>query len=172
MDEIIISEYNTQWPGAFLQEKEILEKKLSTENVLTIEHFGSTAIPGLPAKPIIDIIIAVPSVAAVRRQFVSKLSKIDYVFWADNPETDKLFFVKGMPPYGKVRTHHVHVVEKPSDLQQRLKFRDYLIMDDAERDAYACLKRELAVRHANDREAYTAAKSAFVTRILKLADKH
>ena len=172
MDEIKIVEYKADWPCNFLREKCILEKLLAPEYILAIEHFGSTAIPGLAAKPIIDILIAVPSVELASKHLISKLTEIDYVFWAENPEKDKLFFVKGMPPYGEVRTHHVHVVETLSAMEQRLKFRDYLISNIDERDSYATLKRKLAAEHSGDREAYTDAKSSFVSRILKLAENN
>jgi len=86
MDDVEVVEYDSNWPLLFGQEKDLLLETLSTENVLAIEHFGSTAIPGLAAKPIIDILIAVPSVDTARDHFVSKLKKIEYVFWPDNPK--------------------------------------------------------------------------------------
>jgi len=120
----------------------------------------------MPAKPIIDILIAVRSLAAAREAFLQPLEDLDYVFWADNPKTDRLFFVKGMPPYGERRTHHVHVVEPSAEPWQRLAFRDYLIAHPEDARRYADLKRSLAVTHRADREAYTDAKAAFVTDIM------
>ena len=169
MDDVEVVEYDSRWPLLFDREKDLLLNTLSSEFVLAIEHFGSTAIPGLSAKPIIDILIAVPSVDTARDHFVSKLKKIEYVFWPDNPKEDRLFFVKGMPPFGEVRTHHVHVAERPSEMWSRLNFRDFLIENEAERDRYAVLKTELASQYSNNREAYTAAKDDFVARIMRLA---
>ena len=169
MDDIQISAYDESWPDAFLNEKAEISKALNDHEVLAIEHFGSTAIPGLAAKPIIDILVAVPALADARRSFVPILQGLEYVFWEDNPKTDRLFFVKGMPPYGERRTHHLHVAERPSEMWSRLKFRDYLRTHDDERDAYAGLKWDLAAKYSNDREAYTAAKSEFVARIMRLA---
>lgn len=170
MDEVEISEYNPKWPELFLVEKSAIATALSGQDILAIEHFGSTAIPGLAAKPVIDILIAVPSVSHARQTFVPLLKSLDYVFWAENPNTDRLFFVKGMPPFGERRTHHVHVAQKPSEMWSRLKFRDYLRLHDDERTAYAQLKRGLSQKYSADREAYTAAKSEFVARVMLLAE--
>ncbi len=93
-------EADPNWPRLFDEEKTVLLAALGGEDVLAIEHFGSTAIAALAAKPIIDILIAVPSVATAKSRFVSKLRPHGYVFWHDNPKRDRLFFVKGMPPFG------------------------------------------------------------------------
>jgi len=170
MDDVKVVEYDRNWPLLFQQERALLLNTLGIENVDDIEHFGSTAIPGLAAKPIIDILIAVPSVDSAKDSFVSKLKTIGYEFWPDNPKKDRLFFVKGMPPFGEKRTHHVHVTERPSELWSRLKFRDYLIEHHAERDQYAALKTTLASQYRDDREAYTASKNDFVVCIMRLAE--
>ncbi|MEM7020510.1 MAG: GrpB family protein [Pseudomonadota bacterium] len=169
MDDIEVVEYDEAWPRLFEQEKRLLTKTLAGEEILEVAHFGSTAIPGLAAKPIIDILIAVPSVDIAKERFVSKLRAIDYVFWPDNPKHDRLFFVKGMPPFGDKRTHHVHVAERPSEMWSRLLFRDYLIEHAYEREAYANLKKGLASKFKDDREAYTRAKDNFVARIMQLS---
>ncbi len=168
-DDIELVEADPKWPALFEQEKVRLLQALNGEELLEIEHFGSTAIPRLAAKPIIDILIAVPCVDVAKERFVYKLKQLEYVFWPDNPKRDRLFFVKGMPPFGKRRTHHVHVAERPSDMWSRLKFRDYLCDNEIERENYAALKRSLATQFDNDREAYTAAKNEFVERIMQLA---
>ena len=105
------------------------------------EHFGSTAIPGLSAKPIIDILIAVRSLAAAQATFVEALRKLDYVYWADNPKKDRMFFVKGMPPFGSKRSHHVHATEPHGEMWQRLAFRDYLRAHPEEAETYERLKK-------------------------------
>ena len=168
-DDIQISDYDPAWPALFDAEKRSLEKILPSDQILAIEHFGSTAIPNLPAKPIIDILVAVLDVKTARQTLVPLLTGLDYVFWADNPKTDRLFFVKGMPPYGERRTHHLHVCERPSEQWDRLLFRDYLKSHpDAARD-YAELKFKLAREHQHDREAYTDAKGTFVDDIMARA---
>jgi GrpB-like predicted nucleotidyltransferase (UPF0157 family) len=169
LDDVELVEADPNWPKLFDEEKTVLLAALGGEDVLAIELFGSTAIPALAAKPIIDILIAVPSVDTARSRFVSKLKPHGYVFWHDNPKRDRLFFVKGMPPCGNKRTHHVHVAERPSEMWSRLKFRDYLRENAIERDNYAALKKSLAAEHGSDREAYTTAKAEFVARIMQLA---
>jgi GrpB-like predicted nucleotidyltransferase (UPF0157 family) len=169
MDAIEIVDYDPRWPGLFAAEAGRLRTTLDPSLILGLEHFGSTAIPGLAAKPIVDILIAVPSIAAARAAFVAPLRTLDYVFWADNPRTDRLFFVKGMPPYGERRTHHVHVTEPGGEMWQRLPFRDYLRTHPQDAARYARLKRELAQRYRHDREAYTDAKAAFVAEIMARA---
>jgi len=169
MDDIEILPYDPGWPERFQAERLQLREALSAETILAIEHFGSTAIPAMPAKPIIDILIAVPSVAAARLSFPAILDAFGYDFWADNPKRDRLFFVKNMPPRGKQRTHHVHICERTSEMWDRLAFRDYLRANPAEAAAYASLKRRLAETYGNDREAYTQVKTAFVARIMRAA---
>jgi GrpB-like predicted nucleotidyltransferase (UPF0157 family) len=156
----------------FAAEAARLRSALDPRLVLGLEHFGSTAIPGMAAKPIIDILIAVRSLAAARMTFVEPLEELGYVFWADNPKTDRLFFVKGMPPYGMRRTHHVHVVEPTAEPWLRLGFRDYLIGHPEEAARYAALKRHLAAAHRTNREAYTDAKSAFVVEIMAKVERN
>lgn len=169
MDDIEIAAYDPNWPALFEHEATRLRAALSDEPITGLEHFGSTAIAGLAAKPIIDILIAVPSLAAARARFPEKLKALDYVFWPDNPKTDRLFFVKGMPPFGERRTHHVHVTEPTGELWQRLAFRDYLREHPDEVLRYEALKRKLAAEHKTDREAYTAAKSDYVAEVLRKA---
>jgi len=132
---------------------------------------GSTAIPGIVAKPIIDILVAVRSVNDARSRAVVPMEALGYAYWADNPKRDRLFFVKGLPPSAPHRTHHVHMTEQDSEMWRRLLFRDYLRDHPDEAARYAALKRDLAARHRADREAYAAAKSAYVDRIMSKAER-
>jgi GrpB-like predicted nucleotidyltransferase (UPF0157 family) len=171
MDEIELADYDPRWPALFEQEAVRLRTALDPSLIVGLEHFGSTAIPGLAAKPVIDILIAVRSLPDARASFVEPLRTLDYVFWAENPKLDRMFFVRGMPPFGERRTHHVHVTEPDGELWQRLAFRDYL-RDHAEEAAiYQRLKRQLAAEHQTDREAYTGAKSAYVEAVMRKAAK-
>jgi len=126
MDEVEIVDYDPRWSLLFDEEAERLRKVLDPSLIVGLEHFGSTAISGLSAKPIIDILIAVRSLAVAQATFVDALQSLDYVYWADNPKKDRMFFVKGMPPFGAKRSHHVHVTEPNGEMWQRLAFRDYL----------------------------------------------
>jgi GrpB-like predicted nucleotidyltransferase (UPF0157 family) len=162
MDEVEIVNYDPRWPLLFNEEAKRLRAVLDPSLIVGLEHFGSTAISGLPAKPIIDILIAVRSLAAAQATFVEALRNLDYVYWADNPKKDRMFFVKGMPPFGSKRSHHMHVTEPDGEMWRRLAFRDYLRAHPEEAETYERLKRRLAAEHQTDREAYTDAKSAYV----------
>jgi GrpB-like predicted nucleotidyltransferase (UPF0157 family) len=169
MDEVEIVDYDSRWPLLFDEEAKRLRAVLDPSLIVALEHFGSTAIPGLSAKPIIDILIAVRSLAAAEATFVEALRKLDYVYWADNPKKDRLFFVKGMPPFGSKRSHHVHVTEPQGEMWQRLAFRDYLRAHPEEAETYERLKKRLVAEHQTDREAYTDAKSAYVAGVMRKA---
>jgi GrpB-like predicted nucleotidyltransferase (UPF0157 family) len=167
MDEVELVPYDPRWPLLFDEEAKRLRAALDPCLIVGLEHFGSTAIPGLSAKPIIDILIAVSSLAAAQASFVEALRSLDYVYWPDNPNKDRMFFVKGMPPFGVKRSHHVHVTEPHGEMWQRLAFRDYLRAHREEAATYERLKRRLAAKHRTDREAYTEAKSAYVEEVMR-----
>ena len=171
MDEIEIVDYDPRWPLLFDQEAKRLRAALDPSLIVGLEHFGSTAVPDLSAKPIIDILIAVRSLAEVQASFVESLKNLDYVYWADNPSKDRMFFVKGMPPFGSRRSHHVHVTEPDGEMWRRLAFRDYLRAHPEEARTYERLKRRLAAEHPTDRETYTDAKSAYVETVMQKAMK-
>jgi GrpB-like predicted nucleotidyltransferase (UPF0157 family) len=162
MDEIGIVDYDPRWPQLFDEEAKRLRATLDPSLITGLEHFGSTAVPNLPAKPVIDILIAVRSLPEARASLVESLRKLDYVWWAENPKTDRMFFVKGMPPFGSKRTHHVHVTETDGEMWRRLAFRDWLRAHPEQARSYGELKRRLAAEHPTDREAYTDAKAAFI----------
>jgi GrpB-like predicted nucleotidyltransferase (UPF0157 family) len=171
MDEVEIADYDPRWPALFDEEAKRLRATLDPSLIVGLEHFGSTAIPCLAAKPIIDILIAVRSLAEAQASFVEALRNLDYVYWADNPKKDRMFFVKGMPPFGSRRSHHVHVTEAHGEMWQRLAFRDYLRAHSEEAGIYAQLKRRLATEYPADREAYTDAKSAYIESVMRKAIK-
>jgi len=97
------------------------------------------------------------------------LQKLGYEFWADNPaDIERMFFAKGMPPYGDKRTHHVHIFELSSHhWKDKIAFRDYLLKHADAASAYEDLKNKLASEYAYDREKYTDEKAIFVNEILK-----
>jgi GrpB-like predicted nucleotidyltransferase (UPF0157 family) len=169
MDEVEVVNYDPRWPTLFDEEAKRLRAALDPSLISGLEHFGSTAVPGLSAKPIIDILIAVRSLADAQTSFVEALRKLDYVYWAENPKKDRMFFVKGMPPFGSRRSHHVHVTETHGEMWQRLAFRNYLRAHPGEAEIYEQLKRRLATEHQTDREAYTDAKSAYIESVMRKA---
>ncbi len=163
-DRIVVESYSANWPTAFQQEARAIRDVIAADSDIRLEHFGSTAVPGLAAKPIIDILLIAPD----RSQwplFIDPLASLGYVYWADNPNRNRMFFVKGMPPFGQGRSHHVHV-RTPEDAQAALMFCDYLCAHPEMATRYATLKRSLAAAHATDREGYTAAKGEFVQAVL------
>jgi GrpB-like predicted nucleotidyltransferase (UPF0157 family)/ribosomal protein S18 acetylase RimI-like enzyme len=169
-DNIELVDYCSEWPKKAAAEIAHLRKILPGENILEYEHVGGTAVPGLIAKPIIDIQIAVKSLEIAKEELIKPLEADHYAYWYDNPDQDRMFFVKGLPPIGQGRTHHVHIVGMacPQWLDKIL-FRDYLIAHPDIAQEYAALKRELAGLHTQDREKYTDAKTEFIMRILDLA---
>ncbi len=177
MDEIALVEYDPRWPELFAVEAARIRAALGEGMVVAVEHFGSTAVPGLSAKPVIDILVGVRSVAEARAQAVPALESLGYAFWYDNPNPAHLFFVRGLPPNGP-RTHHVHMIE-PETFRDpkndgflfwdRLLFRDYLRAHPDEARRYEAVKRDLAARFPDDREAYTDGKTGYVSGVMQKA---
>jgi len=167
-DEIVLVPYDPRWPALFEVEAEAIRSALSVLFPVTVDPIGSTAVPGMAAKPILDILLGLPDFEQGRR-IIPHLENLGYGFWRDNPEKDHLFFVKGRPPQGIRRTHHVHVFRDPARSREHLLFRDYLRAHPEEARRYEALKRDLAGRYPDDREAYTNAKSGFIQGILKNA---
>ena len=161
-EKVEIVPYDPEWPAQFEAEKRRIEGVLG-DLAIEVHHMGSTAIPGLAAKPIIDIMIVVRKLDAA--QCIAPLKELGYTF-VDHPENvDRRFFRKGHHP----RTHHVHIVEQNSQaLKEHLAFRDALRNDPQLRDQYAALKYDLAERHQNDRAQYTESKTEFVKRVVEL----
>ena len=168
MDEIEIVEYNADWVNMFVQEAESIRKALGKDLIAEIQHIGSTAVPGLAAKPVIDIMVGLRYFSDGKK-IIKPLEDLGYVYWAENPNPEKMFFVKGMPPYGEKRTHHVHVVEINGEFWQRRLFRDYLRIHPEEARRYQKLKQDLAVQFHDDREAYTQGKSNYVREVMEKA---
>ncbi|KAB2348289.1 GrpB family protein [Actinomadura rudentiformis] len=131
---------------------------------IAVEHVGSTSVPGLPAKPIVDIAVGLAAGAQLV-DVVDAVTALGYEFRGDKgEEIGRLFVLEPRPHY---RVAHVHAV-RHGGLQWReyLAFRDRLGSDSAAHRAYAQLKRQLAVKYADDRQAYTAAKTSLVRELL------
>ena len=168
MDEIIIVESDCRWVKLFEQEAALLKEVLNNNLVTRIEHFGSTAVPNLAAKPIIDLLVGVKSLKQAKHTAIAPLESLGYAYWQDNPDPQRMFFVKGLPP-NSPRTHHIHMVEPNSVLWERLLFRDYLRQHPDEANRYARLKQQLALRFTCDREAYTRGKSEYIKSVMDKA---
>lgn len=163
-DRVELSAPDPSWVQQYEVEAAALRTVIPPVSGLRFEHFGSTSIPGIRAKRIIDIMVIHPE-PALWPDLVDVIASLSYVYWAKNPRKDRMFFVKGMPPFGLRRTHHVHV-RLPTDAIAELSFRDLLRTDPSTARAYERLKEELAQRYSNDRDAYTEGKAEFVARVL------
>lgn len=160
-----IVEYDPGWPALFDAERLLLQAALAPWLAGPVEHIGSTAVPGLPAKPVIDIMAPVRSLADSTAA-IAALGTLDYLYAPYKPE-QMHWFCKPSPAR---RTHHLHLVPLGSALwRQRLAFRDALRGSAELAAGYAALKRQLALRYRHDREAYTEAKGPFIAEVLARA---
>ena len=154
--------YDERWPQLFEVEVNVLRKNLGTE-ILDVAHIGSTAIPGLDAKPVLDLMLALPSLRAPASLFTT-LCELGHEHRPRDTVADRLFFAKGP---AECRTHNLSACERGSRFWRvHIQFRDRLRPDPSAARAYVELKRELARRFPIDRLAYTNGKEAFVERII------
>jgi GrpB-like predicted nucleotidyltransferase (UPF0157 family) len=165
---IIISDPDPDWIIFFHSEKAKIETKLGKNNIVRIEHIGSTAIPGLKAKPTIDILLEVPD-NIDKNEIIDKLTSFNY-HYIPRPENPAphMMFVKGYTSDGfKGQTYHIHV-RYHGDWDE-LYFRDYLKLNPTIAKEYVELKIRLANEYRNDRDAYTDKKTDFVKHVMKIA---
>ena len=176
-EDVGIVPYDSRWCDLFRQEAEHLRACLPTRFVRRIEHFGSTAVPGLAAKPVVDMLVEVSSLRAARTEIAPILECQGYdYFWrptfGDDVPPWCAFFIKRIE--NGIRTHHIHMVTRRRTFQEhwdRLLFRDYLIAHPQTARDYEQLKNELAAAHPNDRVAYTSGKTVFISRVMAMATK-
>lgn len=162
--KVEIAEYDALWPILFRERGERLREALANV-ALRIDHIGSTSIPGLAAKPIIDIQISVVGFEPLAA-FRDPLIAAGYVFRADNIDRTKRYCREA----SGTRREHVHVRTAGSWGEQfALLFRDYMSAHTDEAAQYACLKRDLAERYRKDRHAYTEAKNPFIWGVMQRA---
>jgi GrpB-like predicted nucleotidyltransferase (UPF0157 family) len=171
-EDVSIAEYNPAWPEMFEQEKQHLLACLPPGLLGRIEHFGSTAVPGLAAKPIVDMLVEVVSLEQAQSVIAPILESQGYDYfwrptWGDDGPPFYAWFIK-RDAAGQ-RTHHIHMVEKDFEHWERLLFRDYLREYPSVAKEYEQLKLQLAAQHPNDRVAYTKGKTEFITRITQAA---
>ena len=163
-EKVELVPYDPAWPRAFEAERSRLLSGLPGTFV-AIEHIGSTAIPGMSAKPIVDILAGVESLAVVDA-LTEQLSKVGYTTSAEFNASlsDRKWFMRWAN--GR-RTHHLHVVIHGSGIwRERLACRDLLRVDPQAAARYERLKARVAAEHRDDREGYTDAKADFVRSIV------
>lgn len=171
-EEVSIAPYDPAWPGMFEEEKQHLLECLPQDLIRRIEHFGSTAVPGLRAKPIVDMLVEVSSLEETKAKVAPLLEAEGYdYFWRPSHGDDGppfyAWFIKRNSD--GIRTHHIHMVESDFEHWDRLLFRDYLIENPETAKEYEALKMRLARDYPNDREAYTNGKTEFVVRLTEIA---
>ncbi len=162
--------YDPRWPVRFDEERARIEGVVGRWLIGT-EHIGSTAVPGLDAKPVIDLMVGLGSMSYAYR-CVEPLINLGYSYWKEGVQPHHRLFAKFVDAEWTARTHNLHLVEAESWYwKERSLFRDYLRADPATAREYARLKHELAGRFRDDREAYTAAKKEFVAAVVRKAKK-
>ena len=164
---IIVKEYDANYPSMFEKEKEQLVPSLK-DNLVDVFHIGSTAVPGLSSKPIIDIMISVNSLEKVDEK-KNEFKEIGYEYLGEYGIKGRRYLRKG----GDERTHQVHIFHKDdtNNLKRHLAFRDFLIAHKDIADKYGKLKRELAIKYSYDIDKYCDGKEDFVKDIEKVALK-
>jgi GrpB-like predicted nucleotidyltransferase (UPF0157 family) len=163
-EEVALVPHEPSWSAAFQLERQHLLRFASSQ-FADIQHFGSTAIPGIPAKPIIDILAGVASME-IADSLAAPLLQFGYVTSAEFNASliDRRWYMRHA--FGR-RTHHLHIVIFGSPAwRRRLVFRDALRSNTKLAGEYATLKIHLASQHAADREAYTNAKTEFVLAVV------
>ena len=164
-DKVILSPHRNAWARLFEEEKGRLNKAIGT-GVLDIQHVGSTSVPGLKAKPILDIGVAVENFEEAFT-LVSHVEGLGYTYRGERGVARRHLFVKGPP---ENRTHHLHMLEAMSgDWRTLLRFRDQLRIHPATAAAYQTLKEDLATKFGTNRKAYTDGKHDFIQKALREA---
>jgi|SRR5271166_588141 len=165
-DQVIeIVDYDPAWADSFVEQQTRLSAVLAPWLASPVEHIGATAVPGLRAKPIVDILAPVRSLSAAEAA-LPDLAKEGWLFWSDDPNRHyRLWFLRPRPAS---RTHHLQLIEHDHpDAKALIAFRDALRKDGSLRADYATLKGRLAVQYRFDRNAYSNAKANFVRSALR-----
>ncbi len=164
MSAVELVPYSAAWPAAFQAIEGELRAAFAPARV-AIEHIGSTAVDGLVAKPVIDVLLGAGSLEAVEQR-IDALAALGYAYRpaCEQQIPERRYFVRSRA--GELRVHLHAVVQDAPLWRSHLAFRDALREDPALRAAYQTLKRRLASEHADDKARYTAAKAPFVQRVL------
>lgn len=166
---VALAAYDPAWPAAFEAERARL-MSLLPDRFVAIEHIGSTAVPGLVAKPLIDLLAGVPTMADA----IAVNEVMDRIGYTTSPAMNASLATRQwfMRQFGGQRTHHLHVVVHDSvEWTKRIAFRDRLRAEPELRAGYLALKEDLARRFGDDRDSYTEGKNAFITAASEPRDK-
>jgi GrpB-like predicted nucleotidyltransferase (UPF0157 family) len=161
---LVITDYNPEWPRMYEKEKTLILQSIG-HIIADIEHIGSTSVPGLGAKPIVDIMIGLHRLDDAA-ECIPRLEAIGHTYHPEFEDQvpERRFFRKGPD---EARTHHIHMVERSSSFwADRIVFRDYMRTHEEDAMLYLLMKKELAVRFGSNRRGYSDAKASFVAAIL------
>jgi GrpB-like predicted nucleotidyltransferase (UPF0157 family) len=166
-DTVRLAPYEPEWARLYEAERARLQAAVG-EHVLDIQHVGSTAIPGIVAKPILDIAAAVRSFEAAF-VCIEPIVALGYEYYGENGIPRRHYFVRRDPVSGQTIIHlHMNELGGP-DWENQILFRDYMLAHPGTAAQYTALKRDLAAQYPHDREAYTDAKAPFIEHVLRLA---
>ncbi len=162
---VVVVDYQPQWPEEFLKESKYIQTILG-DNCVAIYHIGSTSVPGLAAKPIIDMMPLVKDLTLVDGQAFA-FEEIGYEYLGEFGIKGRRYLRKG----GDVRTHQIHIFEQSDtyNTSRHLAFRNYLRTHEKEREEYARLKKSLAEKFPYDIQSYCDGKDAFIKELEKKA---
>jgi GrpB-like predicted nucleotidyltransferase (UPF0157 family) len=169
-DIVLLSPYRKEWPKLYEEEEKML-REAGGNIIIDIQHVGSTSVPGLISKPIIDIAVAVKTLKAGEK-CIEPFTKLGYKYKLDSVTEGTIhhYFSKG--GYYN-RTHHIHLEEWKSKLwYNHILFRDYLIKHNDVMKEYAELKLQLAEKFPDDRKSYRAGKDKFIESVIEKAKKY
>ena len=165
---VILSEHKPIWKVKYLEEKALLENVVGKENIVRMNHYGSTSVPDLVAKPTIDILLEIKENCDIEN-LIKAMTSNDYIYCEQpNNPAPHMMFMKGYTPQGfQGQAFHVHVRYRGD--WDELYFRDYLIEHPEIANKYGELKIELRKEYEHDRDGYTQAKTGFIKMVTKLA---
>ena len=163
-----LKKHNPDWIKLFEKEKKMLFKKFPNV-ILEVSHGGSTSIPNIPAKPIIDMFVAVKSLKGTDK-IRKYLEKLNYEYRGKEGVMGRILYVKHIKGKTEIRTHHLQFIEKRNkEWKNHLLIKNYYLKHPKEAKKYAELKRKLAKKYANNRELYSRGKNNFIASIIKKA---
>lgn len=168
---IHLEEHNPAWREIFLREKELILPRISHFSPELVEHVGSTSIPGIKAKPYIDLLIVIPAEHLFSEEVISSMAEIGFTYFLVPKRDDieaYMSFGKGYNLDGlKEQIFHIHMCPQDNVMVNQLLFRDVLRKDEKLARAYENLKVESASKFKNDRGSYLLSKNEFIQSVIK-----
>lgn len=170
-ERIDLVPYDPAWPARFTEVENELKRNIPRMLMLRIAHIGSTAVPGLSAKPIIDVQVEVGDVEGVRDEVVPRMEALGYEFiWRPSMGDAAPFYAWFIKRDDQgARTVHVHMVPPGQASVDRIVFREYLRAHPEEAARYEALKHQLHAKHPENRDRYTQGKTAIIQEMIALA---